>query len=270
MVDLTNSVFLRNLLKNMDLQCPKYKKLCPKWNLALVLAYITSPPFEPILKASLWHLTLKTVFLFKLASGRCRNELHALSCDEKCYHFRAGGGLVTLITKPGFLAKNQKPQDSTPRIVISALGPSVGDHPDRKLYPVRALKAYLERTKEPEVRRGRTRLFLNPESDISPVHISIWIKKLVQDAHEHAGVEHLRLAKVSDHDIWKFLASWAAFNGAPFDVNMQAAYWKSQWQLKPKGCFVWTECAGRKQVSTTIDDGMSVVGHSMILTIGHV
>ena len=94
-VDLTNPVFLRNLLKNMDLQCPRYKELCPivmiasisltpsyqtgprpaasssssvhrrpnmgcrrryqrdhecKWNLALVLAYISSPPFEPIMK----------------------------------------------------------------------------------------------------------------------------------------------------------------------------------------------------------------------------
>ena len=75
----------------MDLQRPKYKELCPKWNLALVLAYITSPPFEPIMKASLWHLILKTVFLLKLASGWCRNELHALSCDEKCYRFRADG-----------------------------------------------------------------------------------------------------------------------------------------------------------------------------------
>ena len=56
----------------------------------------------------------KTVFLLKLASGRCRNELHALSCDEKCYRFRADGGLVTLITEPGFLAKYQKLQDSTP------------------------------------------------------------------------------------------------------------------------------------------------------------
>ena len=72
-----------------------------------------------------------------------------------------------------------------PQIVIPALGPTVGDHPDRKLCPVRALKAYLERTKEPEVRHGKTQLFLNPkkpESDISQVHISIWIKKLVQDA----------------------------------------------------------------------------------------
>ena len=106
-VDLTNAVFLRNLLKYMDLQRPKYKELCPKWNLALVLAYITSPPFEPIMKASLWHLTLKTVFLLKLALGQRRYELHALSCDENCYHFRAEGGLVTLFTEPGFLAKNQ-------------------------------------------------------------------------------------------------------------------------------------------------------------------
>ena len=42
------------------------------------------------------------------------------------------------------------------------------------------------------------------------------------------GVEHLRLAKVSAHYVRKFLASWAAFNGAPFDEIMQAAYWKCQ------------------------------------------
>ena len=148
-------------------------------------------------------LDVETVFLLKLASGRRRNELHALSCDEKCYCFRAYGGLVTLITEPGFLAKNKKPK-TTPRIVIPALGPLEGDHPDRKLCTVRALKAYLDRTKEPEVRRGQTRLFLNPKkpgSYISPAHISTWIKRLLQDAHEHVGVEHLRLAKVSAHDV---------------------------------------------------------------------
>ena len=139
MVDLTNSVFLGNLNKNMDLQCPKYKELHPKWNLALVLAYITSPPFEPIMKASLWHLTLKTVYLLKLASGHRINELLALSCDEKCYRIRGDEGLVTLINEPDFLAKNQKPQDSVPGIVIPALRTSVGDHPNRKLCPVRAL-----------------------------------------------------------------------------------------------------------------------------------
>ena len=68
------------------------------------------------MKASLWHLTLKMVFVLKLASGRGRNELHALSCDEKCYRFRADWGLVILITEQGFLAKNQKPQDSYPDV----------------------------------------------------------------------------------------------------------------------------------------------------------
>ena len=109
---------------------------------------------------------------------------------RSCYRFRADG--VWLPSSPNrvFWPKTRKPQDSTPWIVIPALGPSVGDHPDRKLCPVRVLKAYLERTKELEVRRGTTRLFLNPkkpESDISPAHISIWIKKLVQDANEHAA-----------------------------------------------------------------------------------
>ena len=190
-----------------------------KWNLALVLACITSPPFELIMKASLWHLTLKTVFLLKLASGRRRNELHAFSCDGKCSHFRADRGLITLITEPGFLAKNQKHQDSMPRTTLT--GSCV----------LSVLKAYLDRTKEPEVHRGRTSLFLNskkPDRDISTAHIFTLIKKLVQDAHEHAGVEHLRLAKLSAHDVRRFSASWAVFNGAPLDENMQAAYWKSE------------------------------------------
>ena len=46
--------------------------------------------------------------------------------------------------------------------------------------------------------------------------------------HEYAGIEHLRLAKVSALDVWKFSTSWAAFNSAPFDEIMQAVYWKSQ------------------------------------------
>ena len=51
---------------------------------------------------------------------------------------------------------------------------------------------------------------------------------MVQDAHEHAGVEHHHLAMVSAHNFRKFSVSWAAFNGAPFDEIMQASYWKSQ------------------------------------------
>ena len=37
---------------------------------------LTKDPFEPLHKASLKHLTLKTVFLLVLASGKCRSEIH--------------------------------------------------------------------------------------------------------------------------------------------------------------------------------------------------
>ena len=181
-------------------------------------------------------LDVETVFLLKLASGRRRNKLHALSCDEKCYCFRANGGLVTLITKPGFLAKNKKHQ-TMPRIVIPALGPLEGDHPDRKLCTVRALKAYLDRTKKSEAHRGWTRLFLNPKkpgSNISSAHISTWIKRLAQDAHEHVGVQHLRLVKVSARDVWKFSASWAAFKQHTGKAGLPLpALISKQWLLKP-------------------------------------
>ena len=62
-------------------------------------------------------LDVETVFLLKLALSRHSNELHALSCDEKCYCFRADWDLVTLITEPGFLDKNTNPQ-TTPQIVL--------------------------------------------------------------------------------------------------------------------------------------------------------
>ena len=175
----------------------------------------------------------------------------------------ADGGMVTLITEPGFLAKNHKPQDSTPRIVIPALRPTVGDLPDKKLCPVRALKAYLERTKEPEVRRGRTRLFLNPkkpESDISPVHISTWIKKLVQDAHEHG-----------EWNIFTWLRCQPMMSGSFRDLGQcltvlhsmrlckqrtgrarlpLPASISTQWRLKPKGCLLWAPLWRPKQSSS--------------------
>ena len=161
--------------------------------------------------------------------------------------------------------KSLKTRIVTPRIVIPALGHSVGDHPDRKLCPVRALKAYLDRTKEPEVRRGRTRLFLNPkkpDSDISPAHISTWIKKLVQDAHEHAGVEHLRLAKGSAQGVRQCVGPSFLHLGQCLTVHHLTRLCKQrtgkarlplpasiskQWGLKPKGCLLWAALWPPKQ-----------------------
>ena len=130
-VDLTNLVFLRNLLKNMDLQRPKYKELCPKWNLALVLAYITSPLFETIMKASFCHLTLKTVFLLKLASGVTETSFMPFPAMRKVLSFQGRRGSGYPHYRTGCLG--QEPETS--RLYASDSYPSVrafGEGPPRQ------------------------------------------------------------------------------------------------------------------------------------------
>ena len=75
-----------NISKDENLTClldsfhrdkPKGRQGVPTWNLSLVLHHLTKAPFEPIQKASLKHLTYKTVFLLALGSGKIHSESHA-------------------------------------------------------------------------------------------------------------------------------------------------------------------------------------------------
>ena len=68
---------LTRLLDSFHRDKPKGRRGVPSWNLSLVLHQLTKPPFEPLRKASLKHLTFKTVFLLALGSGKRRSEIHA-------------------------------------------------------------------------------------------------------------------------------------------------------------------------------------------------
>ena len=68
---------LAHLLDSFHRDLPKGWRGIPSWNLSLVLHQMTKAPFEPIKEAFLKHLTLKTVFLLVLGSGKCRSEIHA-------------------------------------------------------------------------------------------------------------------------------------------------------------------------------------------------
>ena len=68
---------LTRLLDSFHRGRPKGRRGIPSWNLSLVLHQLTKPPFEPLRKASLKHLTFKTVFLLALGSGKRRREIHA-------------------------------------------------------------------------------------------------------------------------------------------------------------------------------------------------
>ena len=61
---------LTRLLDSFHRDKPKGLRGVPSWNLSLVLHQLTQSPFEPLRKASLKHLTFKTVFLLALGSAK--------------------------------------------------------------------------------------------------------------------------------------------------------------------------------------------------------
>ena len=103
------------------------------------------------LKASLKHLTFKTVFLLTLGSGKRRNEIHAW--QNRNIRQQSDWSKVSLYPSPSFLSKNQlaeKSPDSVAPGVITALAPTLDRSlkSDRSLCPVIALHYYLDRTSD--------------------------------------------------------------------------------------------------------------------------
>ena len=129
-----------------------------------VLWSLNKAPYEPLKTADIKYITLKAVFLLTFAAAR-RSEIHALSIEEGCFRYDRNSDSITLLTQPGFLAKQKKkklPESLPEPIVIPGLSQFCGSDTDvRLLYPVRAVRAYLSRVKAK--RLGRKRLFFTTE-----------------------------------------------------------------------------------------------------------
>ena len=146
------------LIRSFELQRPVQRSLTPKWDLSWVLVCLQKPPFEPLYKASKFHVTIKTAFLLALATAKRCSEIHALAMDSHL-RFNQSDGLISLILKTGFLAKNQLPSVIPDPIIVPSLARICKrEHLDRLLCPVRSLKFYLKMTSSH--RQNRTRLFL--------------------------------------------------------------------------------------------------------------
>lgn len=233
---------LSSLLRAFDIERPKSPKIVPQWNLALVLQAFLEEPFEPMDCCAMKFLTWKTVFLVALASARRVSCLHALSLEPDPQQPDLPGSLrfgrhktdVTIFTNPAFVAKNQRLEPNPP-VVIKSLRSFIAsqEEPDNKLCPVRALLYYLKRT---QARRGNCfRLFLPyklglGDNKLQPDSISRWIKSAVRQAYTSAGnSEFVRgLVGISAHEVRAIATSWAAFNSAPVEDILKAAYWNSE------------------------------------------
>ena len=130
---------------------PKGRRGIPSWNLSLVSHQLTKAPFEPLKEASLKHLTLKTVFLLALGSGKRRSEIHAWL--HMNIRHQSDWSKMSLYPSPSFLSKNQLAKegpDSVAPVVTPALAPTLDKslQGDRSLCPIRALRYYLDRTSD--------------------------------------------------------------------------------------------------------------------------
>ena len=126
MINISKDENLTRLLDSFHRDKPKGRRAVPTWNLSLVLHQLTKAPFEPMRKVSLKYLTLKTVFLPALGSGKRRSEIHAWL--YKNIRHQENWSQVSLYLLPSFLSKNQLARDgpaSVAPVVIPALAPSL-------------------------------------------------------------------------------------------------------------------------------------------------
>ena len=100
---------------------------------------------------------------------------------------------------------------------------------DRTLCPARALRFYLDRTKD--LRGSRSLLFISFKkghtSDIRPATLSSWLKQTILLCYKQADQQPLDLVQVKAHDIRAFAASKAFYGGVSVDQIMQACHWKA-------------------------------------------
>ena len=220
---VSNSVSLNHLIRGMFLKRPTTRILVPVWSLTSVLETLASAPFEPLHSCSLKSLTLKTVFLVSLASGRRRGAIQALSASRGHLNFLPHG--VRLIPEPSFLAKNQT-MDLLPHpIFIPKISSFSSVREDKVWCPVRALSWYIHRTKAFRT-STQTALFLThraPHKRASASTISRWIVEAI-------SANPLSLTGPGTpraHDVRGVATSWALFQSVPLDEILKSAVWKT-------------------------------------------
>ena len=179
-------------------------------------------------KASVKHLTFKTVFLLALGSGKRRSEIHAWFYRN--IRHQENWSQVSLYPYPSFLSKNQLARDGpafVAPVVIPALAPSL-DKSLKSLCPVRALRYYLDRTKD--LRAVKNLVFVSFrksfQKDIVPATISSWIKQTVLLCYQLSDEEAQTIHQVQAHDVRAFAASKVFQGGVSLDQILSACHWK--------------------------------------------
>ena len=225
---LSSSFLIRDVLKGASLKQAKDPRRAPLWDLFLVLSYLTGPPFEPLKSLCLKNLTLKTVFLVMLATGRRSSEIKGLSGLPKDVLVGPDES-YRLNFLPDFLAKNQTPGSPSPTLIIKPLLPFVcSEDPEANLCPVRALRRYRHFTNS--LRTSQRQLFIsfnnNHNKDVSKTTIARWIRLVILKAYADACKD--RPLSPRAHELRAWSSSLAFQENWNLEEILSAAFWKSK------------------------------------------
>ena len=177
-----------------------------------------SSPVEPMGKASLKHITLKTVFLVAITTFRRCSDLQSLRIGEEAMSVQKKG--LTFIRQD--LSKQDRPSHYGSKIFVPAFTSN------KQLDPKRALYLYLKITdsfRQDDSSKDETMLFLSikkPHKPVSSQTISRWIVKTVKMAYK------FDIAGVKGHSTRAVGPSWALYNGASIKSIWEAAGWSRE------------------------------------------
>ena len=223
---------IRDLVKGFKRDRPLAKKHVVDWDIRLVLDFYRSGKFKNWGLLSDKELTLKTLFLIALASGKRRSELHALSADVRW--IKGEVRTVELTPLPDFVSKTHLASaglGALRPIQLKALdefaGPEGKD--DKLLCPVRTLRYYLDRTHKYRS-DSQKRLFISYRrgtvDDVSKQTISAYLKEAILLAYQaNSNSDTPGGVHVKAHSIRHVATSLAALKHYSLEDVMRAGAW---------------------------------------------
>ena len=224
-INISQNQDISDVIKSFIIERPVAKKTIVGWNIDIVLKHLCSSKYEPLNEISLRDLTKKTLFLLTMALAKRVSEMQAISCDVG---FTQEGAIVSLTM--GFRAKNDNKVKRLPRnFTVKSLTQLVGQEEERKLCPVRALRAYLERTKSLREKQVKN-LFLAPKNPLRPASknaLAYFLKTTVLEAHRNVTDETLRICKVKSQEVRAVSTSLSFAHNMSIDSVIEAAQWRS-------------------------------------------
>ena len=221
---------LKELLRSFKRERPTSTKRSVSWDVKLVLEFFASARFADMDKVSDRELTLKTIFLIALASGKRRGELHALTREGvKEVHGEREG--LLLHPSSSFISKTHIRTDglgALKPVFIPKLVEVQGNND--LLCPVKCLNEYLTRSAQYRA-DSQKQLFIswqhNSVRDVKASTISNYIKQAVILAYELVDDQSLNGTQVVPHTVRHVATSLKAWRSFSLKDILEAGSWVS-------------------------------------------